>query len=126
MKKTVFIVLGFLFVSLGIIGIFLPLVPTTVFLLIASYFFMNSSPELNERLLNNKYLGKHIKNYKEKKGMSLKSKITSICLLWISILLSAFMFTEILAIRILLIIIAIGVTIHIASLNNLNTQSVLE
>ena len=64
--------------GIGVVGIFLPLLPTTVFLLIASYFFMKSSPELNEKLLNHKHLGSYIRNYKEKKGMPLKTKITSI------------------------------------------------
>lgn len=67
MRKVLFISFGFLFVALGVFGIFLPIMPTTIFLIIASYFFMKSSPELYEKLLNNKYLGKYIKDYKEKR-----------------------------------------------------------
>ena len=124
MKKILFISLGFIFVAIGVLGIFLPLLPTTIFLIIASYFFMKSSPELNEKLMNNKYLGKYIRNYKEKKGMPLKSKVSSISLLWISILASAYFFTENIFIRLLLIAIAVGVTIHIASLKTLGNESV--
>ena len=123
MKKVSFIILGSIFVGIGVVGIFIPLLPTTVFLLIASYFFMKSSPELNEKLLNHKHLGSYIKNYKEKRGMPLRSKITSISLLWLSILLSAYYFTDILIIRILLLIIAAGVTIHIATLKTLESQT---
>lgn len=123
MKKILFISIGVLFVALGVIGIFLPLLPTTIFLIIASYFFMNSSPELNERLLNNKYLGNYIRNYREKNGMPIKSKITSISLLWISIFVSAYFLTSAIIIRIILAIIAIGVTYHIATLKTLKPQS---
>ena len=126
MKKFLFIGLGFFFVALGVIGIFLPLLPTTVFLIIASYFFMKSSPELNEKLMNNKYLGEYIRNYKEKGGMSLKSKISSIGLLWLSIFISGYFLTDSLIIHIILLIVAVGVTIHIASLKNLSTQSAVE
>ena len=124
MKKVLFISIGFLFVALGVIGIFLPVMPTTIFLIVASYFFMNSSPELNDKLLNNKYLGNYIKNYRDKRGMPLKSKIGSICLLWTSILISSYFLTESLIIRILLLIVAVGVTIHIATIKNLKPQSV--
>lgn len=74
MRKVLFISFGFLFVALGVFGIFLPIMPTTIFLIIASYFFMKSSPELYEKLLNNKYLGKYIKDYKEKKVCRKKQK----------------------------------------------------
>ena len=124
MKKITYTIIGSIFVGIGVVGIFIPLLPTTVFLLIASYFFMKSSPELNEKLLNHKHLGSYIRNYKEKKGMPIRSKITSISLLWISILLSAYYFTDSLFIRILLLIIATGVTIHIATLKNLQSQTI--
>lgn len=124
MKNILFIALGILFVALGIIGIFLPLMPTTIFLIIASYFFMKGSPELNDKLLNNKHLGPYIKNYRENNGMPLKSKISSICFLWTSILISSYFFTENLMIRILLLIIAVGVTIHIASLKSLKPEPI--
>ena len=124
MKKISYTIIGSIFVGIGVVGIFIPLLPTTVFLLLASYFFMKSSPELNEKLLNHKHLGSYIRNYKEKKGMPIRSKITSISLLWISILLSAYYFTDSLFIRILLLIIATGVTIHIATLKNLQSQTI--
>jgi uncharacterized membrane protein YbaN (DUF454 family) len=126
MKKIIFISLGFLFIAVGVLGIFLPVLPTTIFLIIASYFFMKSSPELNEKLMNNKYLGKYIRNYKEKKGMPLKSKISSIILLWTSILASSYFFTENTYIQLLLIAIAVGVTIHIASLKTLVNKNIQE
>ena len=124
MKKILFISLGVLLVSIGVLGIFIPLLPTTIFLIIASYFFMNSSPELNEKLMQNKYLGKYIRDYKENKGMPLKSKIRSITLLWISIFASGYFFTDNIIIRIILLLIAISVSIHIATLKTLETQTI--
>lgn len=124
MKKVLFISFGFLFVTLGVFGIFLPIMPTTIFLIIASYFFMKSSPELYEKLLNNKYLGKYIKDYKEKKGMPKKAKINAILLLWISITISGYFFTENIYLRVLLLIIAIGVTSYIASIKSLKPEPI--
>jgi uncharacterized membrane protein YbaN (DUF454 family) len=124
MKKALFISIGIFFVALGVIGIFLPIMPTTIFLILASYFFMKSSPELNAKLLNNKYLGPYLKNYLEKRGMPLKSKISSICLLWTSILISSYFLTENLTVRIILLFVAVGVTIHLATIKNLKPQSI--
>ena len=115
-----------MFVFIGIIGIFVPLLPTTIFLLIASYFFVNSSPELNEKLLQNKYLGPYIKNFQGNKGMPKKSKINAISLLWISILTSVYFFTDLFYVRLLLIIIAISVTIYIIRIKTLNPQTANE
>jgi len=126
MKKIIFISLGFLFVAVGVLGIFLPILPTTIFLIIASYFFMKSSPDMNNKLMNNKFLGKYIRNYKEKKGMPLKSKISSIFLLWTSILASSYFFTENIYIRLLLIAIAVGVTFHIVSLKTLGNENIID
>ena len=121
MKNTLYIVIGSILVTLGTIGIFIPLLPTTIFLILASYFFMKGSPELNERLLNNKYLGHYIKNYRDKKAMPLKSKISSIVMLWISILISGYFLTENNVLRGILLVVAIGVTIHISSLKSIQT-----
>jgi uncharacterized membrane protein YbaN (DUF454 family) len=124
MKRTVYKILGLVFVAIGFVGIFLPLLPTTIFLIIASYFFMKGSPQLNDWMYKNKYLGPYIKNFNENRGMTLRSKISAISLLWISILISAFLFTSNLIIKLLLLTIAVGVTIYIAAYRSVQTQSV--
>ena len=111
--------MGWLAVAVGIIGIFLPLLPTTVFLLLASYFFMKGSPKLNEKLLNNKYLGHYIRNYKENRGMPLRAKITAIILLWSSILITVIFFVENLFIEIFLFAVLIGVTTYLYRLKTI-------
>jgi hypothetical protein len=114
--KWMLITAGIIFVGLGIIGIFLPILPTTPFLLLAAACFARSSKKFYDWLLNNKLFGDYIKNYQEGKGIPLKVKIFTISLLWITILFSVFLIIQISWVRIILIIIAIGVTIHIITI----------
>ncbi len=111
--RYVYLISGFLLVGIGVIGIFLPILPTTIFLILASACFMKSSPKANEWLKNNRFLGAYLRNYQDKTGLTVKAKVLNISVLWISITLSAYFLTEELYIRILLLAIAIGVTIHL-------------
>lgn len=107
--------LGLISLSLGILGIFIPLLPTTPFLLLSAALFMKSSKRLYNWLMNHKYLGKHLQNYLLHKTISKKSKISALSLLWIAILATIIMIIDNLIIKILLLVIAIAVTIHILS-----------
>jgi len=111
--KYFYLVSGFLLVAIGVIGIFLPLLPTTIFLILASVCFVKSSPRAHAWLRNHKVLGGYIDNYQNKTGLTVKSKVVNIVLLWISISVSAFLLTDELYIKILLFGIAVGVTIHL-------------
>jgi uncharacterized protein len=111
--RYLYFISGVLLVAIGVIGIFLPILPTTIFLILASACFIKSSPKANEWLRNHKILGMYIKNYQDKSGLTVKSKIFNITFLWIMISVSAIFFTELWYIRLLLIAIAIGVTIHL-------------
>jgi len=113
--KGILIVTGTTLVGLGILGIFLPLLPTTPFLLLAAVCYAKSSQRFYDWLLGNKWFGKYIKNYREGNGIPLKIKIFSVSLLWLTILFSVIFIVKIIFVRILLIIIAIGVSIHISS-----------
>jgi len=108
--------------GLGILGIFLPLLPTTPFLLIAAACYIRSSEKFYNWLINNKWLGNYIKNYLEGKGVPLKVKVLSISLLWITIGYSVVFVVHIFLIRVILILIAIGVTIHIFSIRTLKQR----
>lgn len=99
--------------AIGVLGIFLPVLPTTIFLILASACFMKSSQRANNWLKNHKILGAYLRNYQDKSGLTVKSKVIHILVLWISISLSALLLTHDFAIRILLLVIAIGVTIHL-------------
>ncbi len=116
LKKIILISAGTISAGLGIAGIFLPVLPTTPFLLLAAYCYSHSSERFYNRLLNNKLCGPYIAAYRNGSGISLRHKITAIATLWITITLSAIFFATALWARILLGIIAIGVTIHLAKM----------
>lgn len=107
------IITGTFLIGVSIVGIFIPILPTTPFLLLAATLYARSSKRFYNWLVNNRILGRYIKNYREGKGIPLKAKIIAISILWITIGYSAILAMEILWVRILLVIIAIGVTVHI-------------
>ena len=111
--RYLLIVFGAFFLVLGIIGIILPLLPTTPFLLLAAACLVRSSKKAYNWLLYNKWFGSYIKNYQEGKGIPLKVKIWAISFLWITILASIFFIIKIFLIEILLLSIACIVSIHI-------------
>lgn len=111
--KFLYLLSGILLVIIGVIGIFLPVLPTTIFLILASACFVKGSPKANEWLRNHKILGMYLKNYQDKSGLTVKTKVFNIAFLWLMILTSAYFFTEEIFIRLLLIAIAIAVTIHL-------------
>lgn len=113
MKKKILMSLGIISTIIGTIGIIVPLLPTTPFLLLAAACFYKSSEKLHFWLLNNKLLGTYISDYINKRGMPLKVKIFTLFLLWLSISYAFFYSTDNLYVRILLIIIVISVTTHI-------------
>ena len=113
MKKKIFIAIGLFCVMLGTIGIFVPILPTTPFLLLASFLFAKSSRKFYDKLINHKYLGRYISDYMENKTMPTRSKITTLVILWVGIGVSIFLLDFQKHTTILLIIVAIAVTIHI-------------
>ena len=81
--RLLFVFIGSIFVGFAVIGIFLPGLPTTPFLILAAYFYIRSSKKLYNWLINNKILGIYIKGYLSGKGMPLRAKIISLILMWI-------------------------------------------
>ncbi len=119
LSRGVLIIGGTFFVGLGILGIFLPLLPTTPFLLLAAACYVRSSERFYNWLLNNRWFGNYIKNYLEGKGVPLKVKALSTSFLWVTIGYSVVFVVRIFLVRIILILIAIGVTIYILSTRTL-------
>lgn len=115
--RGLLIVVGTICLVLGVIGIVLPIVPTTPFLLAAAACYLRSSKRLHQWLLNNKWVGAYIKNYQEGKGIPLKTKIIAISTLWITLLFSAFFVVNHLwFVQVILLVIAVGVSVHILRL----------
>jgi len=120
--RRLYIAAGVISLFLGILGIPLPLLPTTPFLLLSAWLFARSSERFYSWLIHHKYLGSYIRNYREKGGVSKKVKLYAISLLWITICISAFVALQIWWVSLLLIIIALGVTVHILSLRNIEPE----
>lgn len=117
--RLALLVAGNIFVGLGILGIFLPLLPATPFFLLAAACFAKSSPKFYDWLINNKWFGSYLKNYRDNKGIPKKIKIVSVLILWIVILSTILFAVEGILIKIILLIIAIGVTIHISRIGTI-------
>ena len=104
--KLIFLILGIVSLLLGIIGIIIPGLPTTPFLLLAASLFLRSSERLYRWLLSHKYLGAYIKKF-QKKGIDLQTLVSSLSLMWVMILVSSFFLLSQIYIKI--IVISVGV-----------------
>lgn len=114
--RIVLVASGILSAGLGCVGLFVPLLPTTPFLLLSAACFARSSDRFYNKLINNKQLGIYIKNYLEKKGVPLRVKLTAIAFLWSGITLAIVCATEDIIIRVILVVIAVSVTFHLVRL----------
>ena len=113
-KRWLLIGAGTLSTGLGIIGVFVPVLPTTPFLLLAAACYMRSSERFYQWLIDNRIFGTYVRNYIEGRGMPIKIKISTILLLWLTIGVTVAFAVENIVVRIVLICIAIGVTAHVA------------
>ena len=120
--KGILVISGTFFLVLGIIGIFIPLLPTTPFLLLTAACYIRGSEKFYNRLIKNRWLGEYIKNYQEGSGVPLNVKILSIIILWLTIIFSTLIIVSNLIIQIILFFIAIGVTIHIIKIKTLDRK----
>jgi uncharacterized membrane protein YbaN (DUF454 family) len=111
--------LGIISLSLGIVGAFLPALPTTPFLLLSAALFLRSNRRLYDWLLNHPRMGVYISNFVKHRSIPLRVKIISITTLWATLLYCAIFVASHWAPRVLFIAIAIGVTIHILSCKTL-------
>jgi uncharacterized membrane protein YbaN (DUF454 family) len=123
-KRRLLIGAGTLSTGLGIIGVFIPILPTTPFLLLAAACYMRSSERFYQWLINNRIFGAYVRNYIEGRGMPTRMKILTILLLWLSIGLSITFGVQNIVIRIVLICIAIGVTAHIGLIKKRKVEEI--
>jgi uncharacterized protein len=112
-KRWLLICVGTASLITGLIGIILPVLPTTPFLLLTAICYMHSTPRLYKVLLRRRFIGPYIRNYLEERGMSLTAKVWTLGLLWIALGCSTAFATESLVIRLILLAVLIGVTAHV-------------
>jgi uncharacterized membrane protein YbaN (DUF454 family) len=122
-KKKLLVIAGVISLSLGVVGMAVPILPTTPFLLLAAACFLRGSDRLYQWLMNHRFFGEYIRNFREYKAIPLHSKILMIGLLWITILFSIIFVVDSIYIRILLACIAIAVTAHILHFKTLEIKS---
>lgn len=114
--RTFLVILGGLSLVLGLLGIFVPLLPTTPFLLLAAALWVRSSPRLYAWLLSHRRLGPYIRNFRENRAIPLRAKVVSLTLLWATLLycivavVDAWWWAQL-----VLLCVAVGVTWHILS-----------
>ena len=117
-------VVGIVSMGLGVLGIFVPLLPTTPFLLLAAACFFRSSPRLYAWLIHHPWFGKFILYYREYRAIPLQVKIGALVLLWAVIGYAIWCVTTLWWIRGLLAVIALGVTVHLLQLRTLTQEMI--
>ena len=106
---------GVLAVLLGVIGIFLPLLPTTPFLLLAAACFARSSPRMHHYLMTHRVFGPYLRNYHEGRGIPARAKVLALLMMWSSLAYVAWRYDH-LWLRLALLAVGAGVTIYLLRL----------
>jgi len=114
--RVLLMLCGSLALALGIVGVFLPLLPSTPLLILAAFCYARSSEKLYRRLMDSSFPGRYIRLYSQGRGIPLKQKLFTIILLWLTIGTTGIFFVNSLWVRILLLAVASGVTFHLVSL----------
>lgn len=114
-----FIILGSLLVGIGVLGIFLPLLPSTVFFLLAAGCYGKSSPGAYRWLTTNRWFGQHLRDYREERGATVAAKVYSVGSLWLGIGLTEYFFIENIWVRGTLLAVAVAVSIHLLALRTI-------
>jgi uncharacterized membrane protein YbaN (DUF454 family) len=112
LKRQLLLAAGTLSLAIGIVGIVVPLLPTTPFLLLAAGCYLRSSQRFYNWLMGNRFFGNYIRNYIEGRGIPVKVKLFIIILLWVTIGISIWLVAKPL-VTVILLIVAVGVTLHI-------------
>ncbi len=117
--RALLITCGTISLALGIIGIVIPVLPTTPFLLLAAACYVRGSKKFYNWLMCNRVFGSYIQNYRDGRGIPARVKVIAITFLWATILVSIF-FVESFFLQMTLLIIAIAVTLHISMIKTLH------
>ena len=117
--RVLLVALGTVACLLGVVGIVVPLLPTTPFLLLAAALYCRSSPRLYDRLLGHRRLGAYIRHFREERALPLRVKVVSVSLVWFTLSYATWAAEAWGAWRWLLLLLALGVSLHILSFRTL-------
>ena len=120
--KILLTIIGSIAVALAILGLFLPLLPTTPFLLLASACYLRGSKRMHNWLIGNRVFGEYLRNFEEGKGIPLKAKITALVLMWASRFFSIYT-VRIVPLQLMLLAIGLGVSIYLLKMKTLVPDS---
>ncbi len=112
MRQYFLLAAGFGALLLGGLGLLLPVLPTTPFVLCAAACFATASPRMYQRLLNMRYFGEYVQNYRHKAGISTKARVLGLVSLWLALGLSALL-TRSLAMAAVLAVVGLAVSVHL-------------
>ena len=111
-KRLVLTVLGFICIGLGAVGVAIPVMPTTPFVLLAAFCFSAGNIKFYEWLRHNRVFGQYLENFRTKQGVSVGFKIISITFLWTGLIISMVIVRTVFIYAVLGIV-GICVTIHL-------------
>ncbi|MBN2026200.1 MAG: YbaN family protein [Actinobacteria bacterium] len=118
-KKYLLILAGSISLVLGILGIVIPVLPTTPFLLLTSFCYLRSSKRLYDWMLNNRVFGPYIYNYLTCRAIKRSVKVVTLIILWLTLAVSIVLVSNV-YLRIFLVAVGVGVSIHVLSLKTLH------
>jgi uncharacterized membrane protein YbaN (DUF454 family) len=110
--KIVLVTLGCLFMVLAVLGVFLPLLPTTPFLLLASACFARSSDKLHNWLRTHGRFGRYLRDYEDGRGIPLRAKVLAMVMMWPSMSYSMYK-VPFVSLKVMLFLVACGVTVYL-------------
>ena len=115
-RRIIYNCAGLILTGVGIVGIIVPILPTTVFLILASALFIRSNPRIHRRLHTSRVTGPYLAAYTEGKGLSLRRKLSTIIFLWVTMGISGWIVRDTLWVVFLLAGIGVAVSIHVATI----------
>lgn len=115
MKKMIFIIAGTVALVLGLVGIFIPVLPTTPFLLLAAFCYARGSKRLYDWLMRHRHLGPYLDNYFRNHTIHKRTRIAALGFLWVSLTLSIILVDR-WPVRLVMAVVGLAVTIHLFSL----------